>query len=286
MALLLMIIAAFLSTEGPLAAPPAPPCTPTPPGVLATAAPAPGKVVRLRGDAAVVPALSGDGYVLPALGLRIEAPLPEDYPPPTPPEMIELKTYPVVRRAEYRAAGRTSIGMNLGFWPLFNHITKREIAMTSPVEMDYRTREGGEPLAAVAPTGSWTMSFLYRSRELGPTGADGRVVVVDAPAVTVVSVGILGPYGVDTTNRGVAELRAWFAKQSAWEPAGNPRALHYNGPSIPNDLRWSEVQMPVRATPPKPVQPAQANAPSTTPAIAPSPAAESPRPAAPATAAP
>ena len=38
---------------------------------------------------------------------EIEAPLPEGYPPPTPPECVEIKTYPVVRRAEVSGSGPT-----------------------------------------------------------------------------------------------------------------------------------------------------------------------------------
>jgi len=66
-------------------------------------APAPGATLRVLGDALVKPVLENGEYRLPELGLMIEAPLPEGYPAPTPPGMIELKTYPSVRRAEYSA---------------------------------------------------------------------------------------------------------------------------------------------------------------------------------------
>ncbi len=300
---LLCVLAALAPSAPPAGDSPAAPSAAAPPahasgGEAAAASagdapmPPPGASTRLRGDAGVVPTLADGMYELPALGLRIEAPLPDGYPAPTPPGMVELKTYPVVRRAEYRASGRTGVGMNLGFWPLFNHIARREIAMTSPVEMDYRTRTGADPLADVAPVGDWTMSFLYRTRDQGPTGTDGRVEVVDAPAVTVVAIGVLGPYGVDTTNRGVAELRSWFAAQRAWEPAGAPRAFHYNGPGVPASRRWSEVQIPVRRAAAAAPTMAPGAEPPASPAAAPTaptpavPDAAAPRPAAPATPAP
>ncbi|NBQ16249.1 MAG: hypothetical protein EBU31_16970, partial [Proteobacteria bacterium] len=84
-------------------------------------APAPGTAKRMVGDAAIKPVLENGEYRLPEMGMLIEAPLPEGYPAPTPPGMIELKTYPVVRRAEYSAKGSSNFGMNVGFWPLFNH---------------------------------------------------------------------------------------------------------------------------------------------------------------------
>ena len=211
-------------------------------------APEPGKTVRMVGDAAVVPERLGNGeYRLKDMGMVIEAPLPDGYPAPTPPGMIELKTYPTVRRAEYTAKGSSNFGMNVGFWPLFNHIKEREIAMTSPVEMDYRPAGERTPLDPMKDAdGSWTMSFLYRSADLGPTGQDGRVKVVDNPEVTVVSIGMRGGYGMGQVNAGLDELQKWFASQDQWEPAGDPRGLNYNGPQVPMRSKWSEVQVPVR----------------------------------------
>jgi hypothetical protein len=210
-------------------------------------APAPGESVRLVGDAAVRPVVTAEGAALPDMGMLVEAPLPVGYPAPTPPGMIELKTYPVVRRAEYTASGSSNFGMNVGFWPLFNHIKDRDIAMTSPVEMDYRPEGERAPLDPMKDaTGSWTMSFLYRSTDLGPTGDAGRVKVVDHPEMTVIAIGMRGGYGMGTMNAGLEKLQEWFASQDQWEPAGNPRGLNYNGPQVPMRSKWSEVQVPVR----------------------------------------
>jgi hypothetical protein len=195
------------------------------------------------------------------MGMVVEAPLPAGYPAPTPPGMIELKTYPVVRRAEYSAKGSTNFGMNVGFWPLFNHIKDRDIAMTSPVEMDYRPDGERTPLDPMEDAGgSWTMSFLYRTTDLGPTGEDGRIKVVDLPELTVVSIGMRGGYGMGTVNAGLEKLREWFASQDQWEPAGNPRGLNYNGPQVPMRNKWSEVQVPVRRKAKKADAPAEASA--------------------------
>lgn len=241
-------------------------------------APEPGASVRLVGDASVRPTrLESGEYRLTDMGMVIEAPLPDGYPAPTPPGMIELKTYPVVRRAEYTAKGSSNFGMNVGFWPLFNHIKEREIAMTSPVEMDYRPAGERTPLEPMKDAeGSWTMSFLYRSADLGPTGQDGRVKVVDNPELTVVSIGMRGGYGMGQVNAGLEELQKWFAGQDQWEPAGDPRGLNYNGPQVPMRSKWSEVQVPVRrkakdgSKPVAPAAPASTAAPVT-------PAADEPR---------
>ena len=259
-------------------APDAAPTTARPEG-----APAPGATLRVLGDASVKPVLENGEYRLPELGMMIEAPLPEGYPAPTPPGMIELKTYPSVRRAEYSAKGSSNFGMNVGFWPLFNHIKSREIAMTSPVEMDYKPAGERTPLAPMQDAeGSWTMSFLYRKADLGPTGADGRIKVVDTPEMTVLSIGMRGAYGMGTVNSGMDALSKWLAAQSQWEAIGDPRGLNYNGPEVSMKNKWSEVQIVVRrqsAT----SSPATGGASSATPVTPTAPVAPSPAPIAPAT---
>jgi hypothetical protein len=241
-------------------------------------APKAGESVRLIGDAAVKPVVTAEGATLRDLGMVVEAPLPAGYPAPTPPGMIELKTYPVVRRAEYSAKGSTNFGMNVGFWPLFNHIKDRDIAMTSPVEMDYRPEGERTPLDPMDDaSGSWTMSFLYRTTDLGPTGEDGRIKVVDLPELTVVSIGMRGGYGMGTVNAGLEQLRQWFDSQDQWEPAGNPRGLNYNGPQVPMRNKWSEVQVPVKRKAAKPTTEATKPAAAPAPASVAAPAAEAPK---------
>ncbi|MGA1223830.1 MAG: hypothetical protein ACO31E_04590, partial [Phycisphaerales bacterium] len=135
------------------------------PGAMRT----PGLVTRVGGDTdASIEIIDGEFRYGPS---RIESPLPAGYPEPTPPGAIDLKRYPAVRRAEYVSDGSPGWGMNMGFFPLFNHIKRNDIAMTSPVEMDYRDMfdpESGKQSAKESM--SWTMSFLYRQREQGPEG--------------------------------------------------------------------------------------------------------------------
>ena len=269
----LAFLASTLQPTGDAAAPAPAPSRPE-------GAPAPGQSVRLVGDAAVKPVVTAEGAALADMGMLVEAPLPAGYPAPTPPGMIELKTYPVVRRAEYTASGSSNFGMNVGFWPLFNHIKDRDIAMTSPVEMDYRPDGDRAPLDPMKDaTGSWTMSFLYRTTDLGPTGDAGRVKVVDHPEMTVIAIGMRGGYGMGTMNAGLEKLQEWFAGQDQWEPAGNPRGLNYNGPQVPMRSKWSEVQVPVRRRVTEGARPAAPAVPSGPVAAAPTPPASGSTPA-------
>jgi hypothetical protein len=178
---------------------------------------------------------------------RIESPLPAGYPEPTPPGAIDLKRYPAVRRAEFVSSGSPGTGMNMGFFPLFNHIKRNDIAMTSPVEMDYRGMFDGETGARSQEASmSWTMSFLYRTAELAPTGRDGSVVITDRPEIEVLSIGMNGPYGTGVVEKGLGLLHDWLDAHPEFEIAGDPRAFHYNGPYIANRVKWSEIQLPVR----------------------------------------
>lgn len=217
-------------------------------------------VQRVGGDKDAKVEKRGENYY--AGVCSITTPLPVGYPEPTPPGAIDVKVYPSVRRAEVSGTTMPDYGMYQGFFPLFNHIKKREIAMTSPVEMDYRMlkadgtqtkdheRSGDAYKATENDAGdkdaAWTMSFLYRNAELGPTGADGRIEVRDAGPLVVVSIGMKGSYMTARVKIGVAKLNAWLESQGEWEAAGPVRALYYNGPDVARQDQWSEVQLPVK----------------------------------------
>ncbi len=195
-------------------------------------------VLRVGGDMDAAVQRRGGNYS--AGSCSITTPLPAGYPDPTPPGAIEIKSYPSVRRAEVRGESSPDLGMNFAFWPLFNHIKDRGIAMTSPVEMDYR---GGDDDSVGS---AWTMSFLYRSEDLGPTGKAGRVVVVDTEPMTVLALGGKGTYSRSRVQAGLEELRQWLDANPQWRAAGEPRALYYNGPEKPNRDKWYEVQIPIK----------------------------------------
>jgi hypothetical protein len=261
------LILALSATAEPTPTPAAPAATPTS-VVVPPAAPAPGEVIRLVGDASIAVREDRGNFYF-GDGMAVTTPLPEGYPQPTPTGVIEMKTYPVVRRAEVSGKLNPAVGMNLGFFPLFRHIQRRDIEMTSPVEMDYRGWDAEPGAEGGGPTG-WTMSFLYRRRDQGPPGPDERdrtVTVVDAPPVTVIAVGLRGSYGLGRIRQGVVALYKWLDAQDEWEVAGDPRAFYYNGPDARDRDKWAEAQLPVR----RKAQPATPQAPAPAPTAAPAP---------------
>ena len=177
--------------------------------------------------------------------MAIPTPLPVGYPAPTPPGAFEIKHYPSVRRAEVSGESSPRMASMQGFWPLFQHISRNDIAMTAPVEMDYApVDENADNDARPA----WTMSFLYYEQDLGPTGndpADPNVTIRDTEPVTVLATGIKGQrsdrMGGDTQQK----LVDWIEQSPEWRIAGEPRWFGYNGPDMPRNRQWSEVQVPV-----------------------------------------
>lgn len=237
-------------TTAPLASQaPAPILSPTPASM-----PANWTTWRVGGDLFTKPEFRDDSYF--SGKCSITTPLPEGYPAPTPPGAIELKRYPTVRRAEMRMDAAKNIssqsGRNLAFWPLFNHIQKREIAMTSPVEMNYpqmNIQTAGEGKNESALTNEWTMSFLYRTTDMGPLGEDGNVQVVDAAPVTVLSIGLMGPYLASRDIAALKQLRTWLEANPQWQATGPARSLYYNGPDVIPARQWGELQVPIEPAP-------------------------------------
>ncbi|HLP85870.1 MAG TPA: heme-binding protein [Phycisphaerales bacterium] len=243
------------SEPAPVAAPAAP----------AIALPEAGKSVRLAGDPAITVTKQGDFHI--AGEHMIDTPLPVGYPAPTPPETVELKTYPTLRRAEV-GGERDGVKSNgrAGFWPLFRHIQRRDIEMTSPVEMDFKGIAASAGLSADAPVlasdvktenvpavdindAQWTMSFLYRYTDQADAGVDPedkRVLVVDTTPITVIAAGVAGSPNNRTVNKGVAALREFFASNPQYVPAGDIRGLFYNDPMVPENRKWAEIQIPVK----------------------------------------
>lgn len=198
------------------------------------------KVIRVGGAAAEEATFDASREHWLAGKSKIDTPLPEGYPPPTPPGAIDLKKYPGVRRAEVTGIENG----DSGFWPLFRHIERNGIAMTSPVEMDYRAAADGRGIEQR----DITMSFLYRRADMNRIGTDAkdkRVQVRDTEPVTVVSLGGRGSYDTKRVAQDVETLRQWLAENPEWAVAGEPRALFYNGPTLTPGRKWLEVQIPV-----------------------------------------
>ena len=162
----------------------------------------------------------------------VEAEMPAGFPETTPVQDVRIKNYPAYRKAEADPDSRGA------FWKLFVHIKRNRIAMTAPVEMRYaeeeRPRETG-------------MAFLYGKPEMGQTGRQGSVAVVDVPPMVVVSTGVRGPRTPESVSAARDRLTAWLeANQGRYAADGPMRVMAYNSPFVPQNRNYFEVEIPVR----------------------------------------
>lgn len=171
-----------------------------------------------------------------------EAALPEGFPPPGPVGEVVVKRYPACREAVVESAAVASGGSDSMFYTLFRHIKKNDIAMTAPVKMQY-----GELSPTSAATRPVAMAFLYRQPGWGHIGTEGMVKVIDAPPVTVISVGIRGTDSDGHLKEGMAKLNGWLASHPGrYAVTGPPRLMGYNSPFVPWFLRFGELQLPIK----------------------------------------
>ena len=208
------------------------------------AAPVNGQSFRVFGTSPAAVAVN-DGWK--SRELKLESPLPVGYAAPTPDDTIEIKSYASVRRAEFKKDDLFFSSMwpvSRAFKKLFDHIKSRKIAMTSPVEMNYRKMTDRFGLLD-SDKGDWTMSFLYRTPDLGRVGSfEDDVRVVDTKEITVISIGFKGDYTYQAYNDNLKYLYKALKTQEKWVLAGEPRVFNYNSPMV--DMKWGEVQLPIK----------------------------------------
>jgi SOUL heme-binding protein len=173
------------------------------------------------------------------------APLPKGFPAPTADGQIEVKSYPAYRSATYLATGELATAANRAFSPLYQHISSNEISMTAPVETRYpsSTIDAAGNERAI---GEAQVSFLYRSTDIYPKEIADNIFVEDIPPMTVVSLGLVGSYSYESYQSGLARLNDWLKQNREYEIVGSPRRFFYDGPYMPDGLKRSEIQIPIR----------------------------------------
>ena len=177
----------------------------------------------------------------------VAAPLPEEFPPPTPEGKIEIKQYPAYRCATVLYSGELSKAANSAFSPLYRHISSNNISMTAPVETRYpvstlETAEMGVP----DERGEAQVSFLYRSTNIYPDQIAQNIQVEEIAPMTVVSLGLKGSYDYKSYQQSIEQLQDWLAQHPEYTRVGPPRRFFYDAPYIPEPIKRSEIQVPIR----------------------------------------
>jgi effector-binding domain-containing protein len=171
----------------------------------------------------------------------MSADLPSGFPEPATIGVIEIKQYPQYRAVTYTHSGDLRAATSAAFTPLFQHISSNQIAMTTPVEARYATaqgRGGALPQAEV--------SFLYPAPNIAPSSIAPAVAITDTAPMTVISIGVRGPYTWESYEQSVAKLQNWLRQHPEYEIVGPPRRFFYNSPMTPESIKISEVQIPIQ----------------------------------------
>jgi hypothetical protein len=175
------------------------------------------------------------------------ASLPEGFPLPTPNEKIEIKSYPAYRAATYRYQGKLAEAANQAFYPLYQHISSNQISMTAPVETRY-PKSTLDNEGSLEAQGEASVSFLYRNTNIYPEAIATNIQIEDISSMTVVSLGLRGSYSYQNYREGLRRLEDWLKQNPEYEVAGLPRRFFYDGPYLPDALKRSEIQIPIRAS--------------------------------------
>jgi SOUL heme-binding protein len=188
---------------------------------------------------------------IPIVGFMVysaaSAPLPDGFPPPTSAGKIEVKQYPAYRSGTYTYKGKLSQAANESFDPLFKHISSNDISMTAPVEARYPSVTLEKlPNSNPDEVGQAEVSFLYRNQDIQPKQIAEGIKVENHPSITVVSIGVSGPYTYASYQENLARLRDWLAKHPSYVVTGSPRRFFYDSPFTPDPFKRSEVQIPIQ----------------------------------------
>ncbi len=169
----------------------------------------------------------------------LEAETPEGFPRWTPVGKIEVKEYPAYRLARYEM--QLAARDNSAFFILFNHIKKKKIEMTAPVQMEYRLDDGKNPQQT-------NMAFLYGSTAIGKKGEmESGVKVNDIPAGLLVSIGMRGQRSQAQIESIHSVLKSWLKRNRGKYAADGPlRVMDYNSPFVQGNRRYYEIQIPIR----------------------------------------
>ncbi|MFT5905292.1 MAG: hypothetical protein ACI9E1_000888 [Cryomorphaceae bacterium] len=156
-----------------------------------------------------------------------ESPLPKGWPTPGPYDLVSEKKFPA-----YRAAYTNGSWQNFAFMRLFKHIQRKDIPMTSPVEMDME--ENSEKLKMKS------MAFMYQNTEVGQTGKDGaKVEVRDVPSTKTLCFTWQGSNSTKNRKTAKAALETELKKRGI--KGADYRILGYNGPGVPNAKKTWEM---------------------------------------------
>ena len=145
---------------------------------------------------------------------------------------FEIKTLPKARLIASQTDAAYFQDNNRLFRPLFQYISSRNIAMTTPVEAEMNPG----------------IMYFYIDAEVSNEVLDAteHVSVHEIPERLVASLGVRGGYNEHNFNNASAKLSAWLLRNPVYKATGKIRGIFWNGPFMPDFLKHFEVHIPVQ----------------------------------------
>lgn len=168
-----------------------------------------------------------------------EAPLPEGFPPPSELGQIVEKEYPVTR--SFSATGKGA------FMKCFGYLALNQFKMTAPVVVDYDpdAKAAEKPEYSEMPISFDRMHFLLEKNSLDEPKDHKVVTVGDIPKLRVLSIAQQGKVTADAVKAAEEKLTEHLKTLPTQKAQGEWRILVYNGPGVPRDKVYWEVQLPI-----------------------------------------
>ena len=148
---------------------------------------------------------------------------------------IELKELPAAKLMVTKTDGEYFTADNGLFMRLFRYINSNQVAMTIPVEAEFK------PAA---------MRFYVGPAQQGKElNAHGEVKIVTLPKRTVLAVGARGAYSWKNIVAAQAKLTDWLTAHQEYVAAGEAYGVFWNSPFMPGFLKRFEIHVAVNRRP-------------------------------------
>lgn len=151
--------------------------------------------------------------------------------PQTPVDTIEVKTLPAATLIATESQDNYFDQNGTLFRPLFQYISRNDIAMTTPVE------------AEITPG----KMYFYIGEDAAKRALESTetVSVYQFPQRLVLSIGTQGSYSRKNFETAKKSLQDWLAQQDQYQATGSARAIYWNGPFTLGPWKRAEVHIPI-----------------------------------------
>jgi len=145
---------------------------------------------------------------------------------------LEIKELPAARLMIAKTEGEYFSKDNALFMRLFKYINSNQVAMTIPVEAEFKPA---------------SMRFYVGTKQQAKELKDHNdITIISLPKRTVAVIGVRGAYTQKNITNAQTKLEAWLNNHPDYVKNGEPYGVFWNSPFVPWFLKRFEVQVMVK----------------------------------------